>query len=83
MTVDLPDELTCRDVVDLVTQYDEGVLDDRDRRLFEEHLAICEACVTYYEQLRQVVRVAGTLAEDAPVDPAVEAALRAAFRAAR
>lgn len=80
MSVSLPDELTCKDVVELVTRYDDGALDADDRRRFDLHLASCDACVTYYDQLRQVARLAGALDDDAPVDPAVEVALLSAFR---
>jgi predicted anti-sigma-YlaC factor YlaD len=69
-------------VVELVTRSDDVALDVDDRRRFDEHLASCDACVTYYDQLRQIARLAGALDDDAPVDPAVEAALLSAFRAA-
>lgn len=81
MSLVLPRHLTCRDVVELVTRYDEGDLGDDDRLRFEEHLATCAACVTYYDQLRQVGDVACTLDHDhdGAIDPAIEHALLAAF----
>jgi anti-sigma factor RsiW len=82
MSLVLPQELTCRDVVELVTAYDDGTLADDDRARFEEHLATCDACVTYYEQMR-LTAGACTLDHDhdAPIDPQIEQALLRAFRA--
>jgi anti-sigma factor RsiW len=82
VSVTIPDEMSCRELVELITRYDDGDLDQADRRRFDEHLTICDACVTYYDQLRQVARVTGQLDDDAPVDPEVVAALLAAFRGA-
>ena len=73
------DELTCQQVVELVTAYDEGALADDVRRRFEEHLGSCDACVTYCDQLRHAGQIACRLAHehDAPLEPALEAMLLA------
>jgi anti-sigma factor RsiW len=72
-------EITCQELVELVTDY----LDDRmpsDRRLlFEEHLAFCSACGTYLEQMRLTIRVTGTLRED-DLDSAAREAMLSVFR---
>ena len=52
------EEMTCQELVELVTDYLEGALDARDERRFEEHLRTCPHCVGYVEQIRIV---AGTL----------------------
>lgn len=72
-------DLVCREVVELVSDYLEGGLGDRDRALFEEHLAVCDGCSAYLDQMRATIRVAGTLTAEA-VDPAVCAHLVDAFR---
>ena len=54
---------TCREVVELVTDYLEGHLAPVERERFELHLAICEPCVTYLEQIRLTIDAAGALAE--------------------
>jgi len=72
-------ELVCREVVELVSDYLEGALTERDRALFEEHLAMCEGCSAYLDQMRETIAVAGTLTAEA-VEPAVCAHLVDAFR---
>jgi anti-sigma factor RsiW len=72
-------ELRCRDLVELVTDYLEGVLSAADRARFEEHLASCEGCTRYVEQMRETIRLTGTLTvEDIPAEQ--RDALLGAFR---
>jgi len=51
----------------------------RDRLRFDDHLALCEGCQVYLEQMRTVIRVAGRPAADA-VPPETMAGLLRAFR---
>jgi predicted anti-sigma-YlaC factor YlaD len=51
--------LTCRELVELVTDYLEGALDEDTARRFEEHLAVCPGCRTYVDQVRETVSRAG------------------------
>jgi anti-sigma factor RsiW len=83
MSLVLPRHLTCKEIVELVTRYDEGDLDASDRERFELHLATCGACVTYYDQMRRTVDAVCALDHDhdAPLDPIVERSLMSAFRA--
>jgi anti-sigma factor RsiW len=71
--------LSCQELVELVTDYLEGALDDRDLRAFEGHLAGCDGCTEYVEQLRATIRIVGTLSPD-DLTPDAEAALMQAFR---
>ncbi len=73
------DDLTCKELVELVTDYLEGALRGAARARFESHLEICEGCATYVEQMRQTIRVVGRLDEDS-IDPAVRERLLDAFR---
>ena len=57
-------EIVCQQAVELVTDYLEGALSRRDRRRFEAHLAACEHCTEYLEQVRVTVRLSGRLAPD-------------------
>jgi anti-sigma factor RsiW len=53
-----------------------------DRARLEEHLADCDGCTAYLEQLRTTIRLSGRLPE-APVPPETMAPLLEAFRAWR
>ena len=71
------DHLTCRQVVELLSDYIDGVLDDEQRDELERHLVACEGCLAYLDQLRAVTRVAGSLqVDDVPV-PMMDALLEA------
>jgi len=56
--------LTCREVIDLLTDYVEDALPGQERRLVEAHLAICDGCTTYLEQMRETIRLTGMLTEE-------------------
>ena len=71
--------LTCRELVELVTDYLEGTLSRRDRARFDDHIAGCPNCTAYLEQFRETIRLTGTLrVED--VEPAARDELLDAFR---
>lgn len=74
-----PGELACRELVELVTDYLEGALGARDRARFEQHIAECEGCAAYLDQMRQTIALAGRLTPDSLSGEAREALL-AAFR---
>jgi anti-sigma factor RsiW len=74
------DELSCRELVRLVTDYLEHELPDIDRRRFDEHLSGCDGCANYLQQMRDTIEVVGRLDEDT-LDPHARAALLSAFRA--
>lgn len=73
-------ELTCRELVELVTDYLEGVLPPAERRRFEEHLAGCQGCRDYLQQMRETIRLTGQLTEEA-IEPQAREALLQVFRA--
>ena len=72
-------DLVCREVVELVTDYLEGALGDRDRERFERHLGGCDGCATYLDQMRLTLRLAGRI-EPESIDPVFRARLTEAFR---
>ena len=47
--------MSCQELVEVITAYLEGTLPELDRTRFEEHLATCDSCVTYLEQMRVTV----------------------------
>jgi predicted anti-sigma-YlaC factor YlaD len=71
-------ELACQEVVELVTAYLDGALGAVDRERFEEHLAFCDGCSNYLEQMRTTIRL--TRDADVELPPALEDRLVEAFR---
>jgi len=71
--------MKCRDVVELMTDYLEGALTPSDRRRFEEHIAGCDGCRAYLEQLRATQAAVRKVAED-PIPADLERELVDAFR---
>jgi predicted anti-sigma-YlaC factor YlaD len=57
-------KLTCRELVELVTDYFEAALAPDDEVRFEAHLAECAACRNHVEQMRQTIQVIGLLSEE-------------------
>jgi anti-sigma factor RsiW len=71
--------MKCREVVELMTDYLEGALSPEDRARFEDHIAGCDGCRAYLEQLRETRKMAGRLASE-PVPESLQAELLKAFR---
>ena len=73
------EEVTCRELVEIVTDYFEDRLSPADRIHFEQHLVFCEGCQVYVEQMRRTVELTGTL-RDEDVPAGAEGVLLRAFR---
>jgi anti-sigma factor RsiW len=71
--------LTCRELVELVTDYFDDALSPAARERFEEHVLSCPPCRAYLEQMRQTIRLLGRIPEET-LPPQAEEALLAAFR---
>ena len=70
---------TCKEVVEIVTDYLEGTLSPEDRERFDAHLRTCDGCTSYVEQMRETIRLTGMLTEEqVPVEQRER--LRRAFR---
>ena len=76
------EELSCREVVEILGDYLEGAMTPEDRVRLEQHLADCDGCAAYLEQLRVTIRLSGRLSEEAVSSEAM-APLLEAFRAWR
>ncbi len=72
-------ELTCQELVELMTDYLEDALSQADRLRFEEHLGICPGCATYLDQMRRTIEVTGHLGGES-LDPRVRDRLLDLFR---
>jgi anti-sigma factor RsiW len=73
------EDLTCREVVELVTAYLEGELPLDEATRVETHVAGCEGCETVVEEMRDTIRLTGMLTEDA-LTPDQQETLLGAFR---
>lgn len=72
-------ELTCAQLVELVTRYLEDALDADVRLRFEAHLVSCPHCVAYLDQIKITVAAAGKLGEEW-LEPTMKASLLHTFR---
>ena len=73
-------ELRCEELVEIITGYLEGSLDDASRAEVERHLAYCPGCSGYLDEMRATISLMGRLhADDVPA--AAMSELLAAFRA--
>jgi hypothetical protein len=72
------DEITCKQLVDLVIPYLEDVLDEPTLDQVEEHLVMCDWCVDYIEQIRATIGVLTELPPE-PVPERVRHAVAAAL----
>ena len=59
------DEIVCRELVHLVTPYLEDSLPPEERELVDQHLAGCDGCEAYVQQMRLTIRAIGHVSEDA------------------
>ena len=75
----IADDMTCKELVELVTEYFEGTLPAPDRERFEAHLVGCDGCQTYVQQMQQTIRALGTLTEES-ISAAAKDKLLRAFR---
>ena len=73
------EQLSCQELVELVTDYLEGALSEEERLRFEEHIGPCDGCRIYLEQMRQTITALGHLPEEA-LSPDAERELLDAFR---
>ena len=72
-------QLSCQELVELVTDYLEGTLPEDERRRFDEHVDGCEGCRRYVEQMRATLAAAGELSPES-LDPETEQTLLTTFR---
>ena len=75
-------ELECREFVEQVTAFLEGALSAEAEQDFIDHLALCDGCGRYLEQMRQTAQaLTGLPADSLPGD--ARRALLHAFRTRR
>ena len=72
-------EMRCNELVEVITEYLEGTLPAEDRARFDRHLAKCDGCRAYLDQMRETIRALGHLPPES-LSPEAESALLEAFR---
>jgi predicted anti-sigma-YlaC factor YlaD len=73
------EQLSCQELVELVTDYLEGALSEVDRARFDTHIRRCDGCGDYLEQMRQTIELVGRVPLDT-LSPEAERELLEAFR---
>jgi predicted anti-sigma-YlaC factor YlaD len=74
-----PDEMSCKELVEVITDYLEETMAAEDRARFEAHLEECPYCREYVDQIRTLSGGLGPLREDT-IAPETRDALLEAFR---
>jgi predicted anti-sigma-YlaC factor YlaD len=72
-------EMTCRELVNVITEYLEGTLGEADRVRLEAHLEACPYCRNYVDQMRETILTLGRLREES-LSPRTREDLLEAFR---
>ena len=71
--------LTCKELVELVTEYLEGTLPLEEQNRFEAHLIGCEGCTHYLDHMRRTIRLMGMLTEES-IEPGARDEILLLFR---
>jgi anti-sigma factor RsiW len=72
-------DITCREIVSLVTSYLDGVLSRGDSERFERHLSECPHCREHLKQIEATIIVTGQVRPE-EVDPRAREDLRDLYR---
>ena len=72
-------QISCQELVEVVTDYLEGKLPPDEVAVFEAHLELCDGCRWYLDQMRVTIATVGRI-EESDVPPDMRNTLLAAFR---
>jgi anti-sigma factor RsiW len=72
-----PNELSCQELVELITAYLEGALPQTEHARFERHLEECPGCRNYLGQMRRTIALLGSLPKETVAPEAWQSLLRA------
>lgn len=75
------EHLTCREFVEILTDYLDGALEPAERADVERHLVICRGCSNYTEQMHSTIGLLHRLGSEPPPGDSQTAPLLAMFRA--
>lgn len=77
MSAARPQDLTCKELVELLTDFLEGAVDEPTRTQVEQHLVLCPGCTEYLRQFRATIGAARRMAEEDLPEPVKESLLDA------
>jgi anti-sigma factor RsiW len=72
-------QLSCQQLVELVTDYLEGELDPAREGALDAHLELCDGCEAYVEQMRQTVIALRRLGDGEEISAQTRQAVLEAF----
>ncbi len=61
MTTPSTRDVSCQELVELLTDYLEGALTSDEVASVEHHLALCSGCAAYLDQLRMMIEALGSV----------------------
>ena len=67
--------MSCRDVIEFLTDYVAGAVSEQERAVFESHLAKCPPCVAYLETYQITIKITRQLPPE-PMPPQLVERLR-------
>ncbi|HEY7592457.1 MAG TPA: zf-HC2 domain-containing protein [Actinophytocola sp.] len=78
-------DLDCDELVELVTEFLDGALDEETEQRVVDHLSLCDGCTTYVAQFRRTIAELGHLPAGhvAELPEPARSALLTAFRRQR
>ncbi|HVF79268.1 MAG TPA: zf-HC2 domain-containing protein [Solirubrobacteraceae bacterium] len=74
------EHVTCREFVEVLTDYLENALDPAERADIERHIVICRGCSNYVEQMRSTVDLLGRIVAGGDGDAVQREKLLSIFR---
>ena len=77
-----PEDIMCKQIVELISDYVEGAMSAEEREQVELHLNLCDGCTDYLQQMRLAIALSGRI-EPELLPPELEAELVEAFRGLR
>jgi anti-sigma factor RsiW len=80
MSAAIPDDLQCKELVEVITDYLEGAMPHHERTRLEQHLVSCPPCRVYVQQMRETIRVTGQRPTEDAIAPSTKSVLLSAFR---
>lgn len=63
-----PGQMTCREFESFIADYLEGALSERQRKLFDWHMAICPMCKVHFETYCSAIKLSKASFDEADAD---------------